>query len=667
MKEAERFLASFDPLPDGVELPARIMQAYEPESCLTDKDSGFAWRMRRRSDGALFVLKASPAGAEDLHEEFEILTRLSPVLPSAVPAPGDCFEENGMAYLVRSYLPGETLAQYRERSGGCLQETCIQIGRRLCALLQTLHSQQPPVIHRDIKPENIIIRPGGEVGLIDFGIARQYKAGQDTDTRHMGTRATAAPEQYGYAQTDRRTDLYALGMTLIWLATGTYDRDGLDRASGLSPSFRRALAKAVSFAPGDRFQNATAFSAALAGQPCRRSKGACVLAAAGVLCAAVVVTVLLRPELPAKATARNQPGSRPAGFTVAAANDEQLPAPDLRPVELTSGSMEAAIRLALQKPEGEITYDDLTRIERLAVVGQLAFDTDQTFDYRIGCYVGNQYMEQEPWGDITDADLAVLADMPNLKELYLCCQEFSDISVLGELDLTTLALCQNKILDFSPLASQTRLETLYLGGNPGTDYSVLAGLTRLQKLVVGGSGLDGVAAVDSLSFLDGLTLRELGLGLAVPKDGDWEPLTRQIALNTLQLWDPPEAALQAVNTLSGLKSLGIGDFFFEDLTMFSGLSSLEVLGIHKGALESLEGIGAMQRLITLSVGFTTVTDLSPLVGLDRLNYVQFETLPIADFSPLLQLPALGYVCVNADQQAQVEADCPGYAFEIRIN
>ena len=174
-----------------------------------------------------------------------------------------------------------------------------------------------------------------------------------------------------------------------------------------------------------------------------------------------------------------------------------------------------------------------------------------------------------------------------------------------------------------------------------------------------------LAAVDSLAFLDGLSLHKLGLGLTVPKDGDWGPLTRQVALEELFLWEPPESAVAAANTLTSLKILTIGDYFAPDLTALSGLSSLEVLNIHKGSVESLDGVEFLTRLITLSVGFNGVTDLTPLAGLERLNYLQLEELAITDYSPLLELPGLGYVVVPQAQGAAVEADCPGYTFELR--
>ena len=647
MSEPERFLSEFTPLPEGMALPRRILADYQVESCLGHKEDGrLILRLRRKSDGKLVILKAAPADREDLAEEFRILTALAPLLPGAVPEPVDCFEEGGTGYLLRTYLEGETLAQRREREGRCPEETCIALGQKMCALLELLHRQQPPVIYRDLKPENIILLPDGGVGLIDFGIARRFHNGKDTDTRNMGTRSTAAPEQYGYAQTDQRTDLYALGMTLIWLLTGQYDRDALARAEGISPHLRRTLEKAAAFSPEDRFQDAAAFSAALAGRKSRRPLlWAAALALAAVAAVGIGVSLSERPSQP-------QP-------------PETEPQTQVQTVAFASRSMEAAVRQALGQAEGEITYNQLAQIQRLAAVGENTFGPEQTFDYRIGCYIDNQFQWELPPGDITDGDLALLAHMPNLRELYLCRQEITDLSALEGLPLTTLALCENQIADFSTLASLTELETLYLGGNPGSDYSPLSGLTGLETLVVEGSAGSGVLAADSLAFLDGLTPRRLGLGLTVPRDGSWAPLARQVALEELQLWDPGEEAVAAATALTGLKSLFIGDYRAADLTALAGMSGLEVLNLHKGGLERLDGAETLTGLYTLSLGFSAVADLSPLEGLPRLNYVQLEELAVTDFSPLNQLPALGVVVVPQAQGAAVEAACPGHAFELR--
>lgn len=282
MKHMEQFLSEFSPLP--FTLPERVRTLYTVESCLAAREDGASvWRLRRQEDQALFVLKLTASDGEDLEEEARILARVSPCLPGAVPEPVDCFREDGITYFLRTYLPGETLVQWREREDGCTEEQCIALGQQLCTLLEVLHSQEPPVIHRDIKPENILYLPDGRPGLLDFGIARQFKDGQDTDTKRMGTRVTAAPEQYGYAQTDQRTDLYALGMTLIWLLTGRYDRDGLARDRNCSAHLRKVLEKAVAFAPEDRYQSASAFAAVLGGRSAGTAKRRILAAAAVIL------------------------------------------------------------------------------------------------------------------------------------------------------------------------------------------------------------------------------------------------------------------------------------------------------------------------------------------------------------------------------------------------
>ena len=83
------------------------------------------------------------------------------------------------------------------------------------------HKQNPPVVFRDLKPSNIILSPDGRVMLLDFGIARYFKAGQMNDTAEFGSPGYAPPEQYkGEAQTDGRTDLYSLGVILHEMLSG---------------------------------------------------------------------------------------------------------------------------------------------------------------------------------------------------------------------------------------------------------------------------------------------------------------------------------------------------------------------------------------------------------------------------------------------------------------
>ena len=78
----------------------------------------------------------------------------------------------------------------------------------------------PKIIRNDINPTNIKIRPDGTVKLFDFDISRLYKKGQSQNTVLFGTEEFAAPEHYGYGQSEPRTDIYCLGVTMHKMLTG---------------------------------------------------------------------------------------------------------------------------------------------------------------------------------------------------------------------------------------------------------------------------------------------------------------------------------------------------------------------------------------------------------------------------------------------------------------
>jgi WD40 repeat protein len=134
----------------------------------------------------------------------------------------DHFLENGHWYLVMDFIPGETLETYLQRMprGRLPLEEVLDYGIQLCAVLEYLHTRQPPIIFRDLKPTNIMRSTEGQLYLIDFGIARHFKPGQEKDTTAFGSPGYAAPEQYGQTQTTPRTDIYNLGAILHQMLTG---------------------------------------------------------------------------------------------------------------------------------------------------------------------------------------------------------------------------------------------------------------------------------------------------------------------------------------------------------------------------------------------------------------------------------------------------------------
>jgi serine/threonine protein kinase len=165
----------------------------------------------------------SDAGLAEATAQFQreatLLSRLShPNLPHIY----DAFNERGRSYLVMDFIDGKTLLQLLKETGFRPLPVAQVLGYalQLCDVLAYLHQQQPPIIFRDLKPTNVMVTANGHVFLIDFGIARIFKEGQEQDTALLGSPGYAAPEQHGSAQTNPRSDLYSLGATLHCCLTG---------------------------------------------------------------------------------------------------------------------------------------------------------------------------------------------------------------------------------------------------------------------------------------------------------------------------------------------------------------------------------------------------------------------------------------------------------------
>ncbi len=119
--------------------------------------------------------------------------------------------------------------------------------------LDYLHNAPKPIIHRDLKPANIMITEKGEVKILDYDAAKIYKPGNTGDTTYLGTEGVAAPEQYGFMQSDPRSDVYAIGRMLAAAFPG-------------NQRIQNIAAKATAFDPAGRYNNARELSDVLAGK-----------------------------------------------------------------------------------------------------------------------------------------------------------------------------------------------------------------------------------------------------------------------------------------------------------------------------------------------------------------------------------------------------------------
>lgn len=161
--------------------------------------------------------------------------------------------------IVSEFIEGTTLRDYVEQVGALPPEECRSIFSCLAAALEALHGAPgATIVHRDINPANIIVKDG-KAWLIDFGIARIVSSHAEHDTKLWGTAGYAAPEQFGFAQSDARTDVYALGMVLRFMATAAEPDD-----VAVVPRFcRNVVARATALDPARRYRSAQAMKSAL--------------------------------------------------------------------------------------------------------------------------------------------------------------------------------------------------------------------------------------------------------------------------------------------------------------------------------------------------------------------------------------------------------------------
>lgn len=618
-------------------LPEDMQEHWTVYECLKESEDSSTFLVKETATGILCVLKwGRNRQTEFLRNEMEIMKKMADRKLSGIPKAYRIFEENGEVYLVREYIEGMSLAQMVLQKGGISEAEICRISRKICQTAEQFQNPDEPMIHRDIKPENIVVTPGGEVVFIDFGTMRSYKKDGSRDTFVVGTRGTAAPEQYGYTQTDQRTDVYAIGQTMLYMVSESYEMNQLSECA-VSRRMKKIIEKACSFEPDKRYGDAAQLRRAV--EKCQANNRKKVYKKAGAvfgLIAAGYILAIFSPDGTVIENKRIETAEQSAA-------EEQIQAEITFREEL----IEEAVRkeLGLSKTD-KITASMLENVRKLRIVGKEILDDEDTF-WGEGHHVdGKDSSFGSVRGNITD--LSDLAQMVNLEELALCNQKIEDISGLKELPLKKLYLSKNMITDFSVLLDLIDLDTLCIMENPAENLSVIGECTGILRLNIQGMNLTDI------DFLKNLSLDYLDMSNVEVENNIFEPLTEMKKLDTLCMCDVNEAAAETLSQMSTLKALFMwGDStILENLKPLKGMTQLETLAFTT-QISSLEGIEQFPSLNFLSVNFSLVKDLSPVTGAKNLQVIDISNADIKNFEPLFGHSGLTEVHCTEEQKEEI--------------
>jgi len=253
----------------GIYQPGEVVEGkYRVIKLLGEGGMNRVYLVESQQGGKQYAMKVSRDPSELQSSQQEIYNQflaeiaiLTTIKHSHLPTVSDYFSSGNSYYVIQEYIDGKTLAEHLKSSKPGELEV-LQWSIVLCDILTAIHNSK--VVFRDLKPANIMFTASGKLMLIDFDIARHYKQGKLKDTTLLGTPGYAAPETYGVAQSDARSDIYSLGATMHQLLTGKDPQDNpfqFKNISSLCPGIDGALIRVIEKAlqkdPVQRYKNAS--------------------------------------------------------------------------------------------------------------------------------------------------------------------------------------------------------------------------------------------------------------------------------------------------------------------------------------------------------------------------------------------------------------------------
>lgn len=228
------------------------LSLYEPVAQLNRSQKSEVLLVQKSLNGKLYIKK--------ILKNFnrEVFEKLKEIRTIHMPRIYDIFECDETLIIIEEFINGHTLEELLDEQGTLPEDVAIRYMMALCEALAQMHQQQPPLIHRDLKPSNVMISNDGVLKLIDFDVSRIYRHDRELDTHVLGTKGYASPEQFGFEQTDARSDIYSIGVMLNVLITGASPKE-----QPLQSDLRPIVEKCTCFSPEDRYQSVNELKEAL--------------------------------------------------------------------------------------------------------------------------------------------------------------------------------------------------------------------------------------------------------------------------------------------------------------------------------------------------------------------------------------------------------------------
>ncbi|MEA4870466.1 MAG: protein kinase [Christensenella sp.] len=497
---------------DEARYPAAFFADYEALACLAEHENTETLLVLERNTNVHRLAKCYLGESRSSGTtEAMLLKKLNdPGIPRYIAE----YQNEIMLCVVREFIDGLPLNEYVAEVHPSPEQS-VAIASQICDILAYLHRLSPPVIHRDIKPQNIIIDSGEKVWLIDFGISREYDASASKDTSYFGTADFAPPEQYGFSQTDNRTDIFSLGVLIGWLLTGeSQPRRALPKLE--STRLKKIVQTCTELTPDRRYASADKVKKALQhadGRIRRRLLRVVSFVIASFACLS-------------------------AGFAVGRYTDYAPRLLNPSGVTFQEPLIEQAVRLSLGKSADDpISQEDLLGVNTLYIFGDQALGSAEAYSreqQRMGDGEGTHknggirsLKDLAQLSRLTTirialqdiVDLSDLAGLTSLEIIDLNHNPIESVAPLSGLDsLKQLSVFDSRVSDFSALSSCRLLEVIEAGKTRVTSFSAFAGIGSLREVMLRNTTLDNLNGIESLTGLE-------RVALGIVRSRDLTPLT----------------------------------------------------------------------------------------------------------------------------------------------